>query len=280
MDRVRNRRRSWRSTSASSAARWRGSRRWCSASSSSRGVQQQRGYEFERVDLVALVRETVLAFERSLSRQRLSFLVDAPDPRWSSSARSRRARAGAGQPARQRGQVLGRAERGHRPRRRPTRIPPSSRSPIAASASTTADQARIFEKFYRGGGAAVHRAGVRPRPADRPRAGAGAPRPGRGRERPRRGQHVPRHPAAGRARARAGAGTAAARPGKLPVKRAAQESPAPTRDVLVVEDEPQMRAMLDRQPRVRGLPRDRGGVGRGSAHASSASAPFRCCSWT
>lgn len=39
-------------------------------------LQQKRGYEFEPVDLTALVRETVSAFERSLSSQHFSFTVE------------------------------------------------------------------------------------------------------------------------------------------------------------------------------------------------------------
>ena len=43
-------------------------------------LQQQRGYEFEHIDLLALVRETVSAFESSLSSRDFSFVVEANGP--------------------------------------------------------------------------------------------------------------------------------------------------------------------------------------------------------
>jgi signal transduction histidine kinase len=43
-------------------------------------LQQQRGYEFEPVDLAALVRETVSAFESSLSSRDFSFVVEIGGP--------------------------------------------------------------------------------------------------------------------------------------------------------------------------------------------------------
>ena len=43
-------------------------------------LQQQRGYEFERVNLSALVRESVSAFERSLASEQLTFVVDIEEP--------------------------------------------------------------------------------------------------------------------------------------------------------------------------------------------------------
>jgi two-component system phosphate regulon sensor histidine kinase PhoR len=43
-------------------------------------LQQQRGYEFEPVDLTALVRETVSAFESSLSSRDFSFVVEIGGP--------------------------------------------------------------------------------------------------------------------------------------------------------------------------------------------------------
>ena len=110
--------------------------------------------------------------------------------------RSRGDRTGAGQPARQRREVLGRRAR---------------RSPSASAASASlaiveivdrgvgvaaADQARIFERFYRAP-SALASARVRPGPADRARAGAGPRRPGRRDQRARRRQHVPRVAAAG-----------------------------------------------------------------------------------
>ncbi len=121
-------------------------------------LQQQRGYEFERVDLVALVRETVLAFERSLSRQRLSFLVDAPVSALVISA----------DPAAIEQALVNLLDNAVKysggPSEVVVRVGVHSNTAVIEVSDRgigidKADQARIFEKFYRGGGAAVHREG-------------------------------------------------------------------------------------------------------------------------
>ena len=68
-------------------------------------VQQQRSYEFEQVDLGALVRETVDAFAHGLQPAR-SLPGGAEPPGPVRAGRPGGARAGGGQPARQRRQVL------------------------------------------------------------------------------------------------------------------------------------------------------------------------------
>jgi signal transduction histidine kinase len=121
-------------------------------------LQQQRGYEFERVELTLLVRETVSAFERSLSSQHFSFVVQAQSPapavwadpaaieqtlvnlldnavKYSGSSREIVVRVG----ARSSFAIIEVSDRG--------------------VGIAKADFGRIFEKFYRGSGAAVHREG-------------------------------------------------------------------------------------------------------------------------
>ena len=121
-------------------------------------LQQQRGYEFERVDLTALVRETVSAFERSLSSQHFSFSVDAHAATPAISADPAAIEqalvnlldnavkySGTG------GKIV-------------VRVRPQSGSAAIEVIDHgigigKTDRERIFEKFYRGGGASVHREG-------------------------------------------------------------------------------------------------------------------------
>ena len=116
-------------------------------------LQQQRTYEFEQVDLGALVRETVDAFAHSLSSQHVTFDVrhERPGPfvladpaaleqvvanLLDNAVKYSRRRSG-----------------DHRARARRAAARRSSRSPTAALASPPADQGRIFERFYRAPGA-------------------------------------------------------------------------------------------------------------------------------
>ena len=211
-------------------------------------LQQQRGYEFERSTSCALVRETVSAFESSLSGRQFAFRVEAPRAR-PASGRSRRHRTGARQPARQRGQVLGCEPGGHRPRALESGIGRRSKSSTAASASRKADQRRIFERFYRGSGRVGASRRLRPRPADRAGAGPRARRPRRSGE--RRRARAARSASCSRSRRDAPAtasrrSCASTRAGEeiVVMKRALPEAAGPSREVLVVEDEPQMRALL------------------------------------
>ncbi len=120
-------------------------------------VQQQRSYEFEHVDFGALTRETVDAFAHGLSRHHVTFNVHLDGPGPVRARRPRRAGTGARQPARQRGEVFGSDQGDHGP---PVgRAQPGDRrdcGPRRRRAS--ADQARIFERFYRAPSAA-HRPG-------------------------------------------------------------------------------------------------------------------------
>ena len=121
-------------------------------------LQQQRGYEFERVDLTALVQETVAAFERSLSSQQFSFVVELTGPAPTISA----------DPAAIEQTLVNLLDNA-------VKYSGTNRTIIvrvrAASGAATievadhgigisrADRARIFEKFYRGSGATAHREG-------------------------------------------------------------------------------------------------------------------------
>ena len=112
-------------------------------------VQEQRTYEFERVDLGALVRETIDAFAHGLAGRQVVFDVRSSGRRPVRARRSRGPRAGDRQPARQRHQVLERRTAGDRHRRASSGSGRSSRSSTAASASPPREQQRIFERFYR-----------------------------------------------------------------------------------------------------------------------------------
>ena len=120
-------------------------------------LQQRRGYEFETVDLGALVRETVDAFARSLSGQ-FTFRVEedgrAPQVRADPAAIEQALVNLLDNAVKYSGDVRHVVVRVH----------------VAATNAvievidrgigiTGADQRRIFEKFYRGRGAAVHRDG-------------------------------------------------------------------------------------------------------------------------
>lgn len=124
----------------------------------SRVQQQRRGLELERINLAALVRETVDAFQRSLSGQRFRFRVEEAGPapivdadpaaleqvlvnlldnavKYSDAVRDVTVRIGqSGHDA-----VIEVSDRG-------IGIP-------------RADRDRVFEKFFRGSGASVHRPG-------------------------------------------------------------------------------------------------------------------------
>ena len=121
-------------------------------------LQQPRGYEFEEVDLNALVRETVAAFEHSLSDQQFTFHVDAPavpvmtvvDP-----AAIEQALVNLLDNAVKYSTLV---------RQIDVRVRAAAASAIVEVADRgigvdRADHARIFEKFYRGSGAALHRNG-------------------------------------------------------------------------------------------------------------------------
>ena len=115
-------------------------------------LQQQRGFEFEADRPAPLVRETVSAFESSLSARQFAFPhrgTVAAGPRH---RRSRGHRTGARQPARQRRQVLGR-----RARRSTVRLRSIGTSAVIEVVDEGIgigkdDQRRIFERFYRGAG--------------------------------------------------------------------------------------------------------------------------------
>jgi two-component system, OmpR family, phosphate regulon sensor histidine kinase PhoR len=121
-------------------------------------LQQQRGYEFERVDLTALVRETVSAFERSLSGQQFSFTVETHGPA---------ARILADPAAIEQALVnlLDNAVKYSGTSRKViVRVRSHSGNAVIEVVDhgigiEKADRERIFEKFYRGGGASIHREG-------------------------------------------------------------------------------------------------------------------------
>jgi signal transduction histidine kinase len=121
-------------------------------------LQQQRGYEFERVELTALVRETVSAFEQSLSRQHFAFSLEEHGPVTQIVA----------DPAAIEQvlvNLLDNAVKYSGPGRRITvRVGSTATSAVIEVVDqgigiNKADQARIFEKFYRGSGASMHREG-------------------------------------------------------------------------------------------------------------------------
>ena len=121
-------------------------------------LQQRRGYEFERVDLSALVRETVLAFERSLSSQHLSFSVEARGPASVISA----------DPAAIEQALVNLLDNAVKYSGESKEVIVTVRSQAGSAVIDVtdrgigidkADRDRIFEKFYRGSGASVHREG-------------------------------------------------------------------------------------------------------------------------
>jgi signal transduction histidine kinase len=121
-------------------------------------LQQQRGYEFERVDLTALVRESVSAFERSLSSQQLSFVVDVEGPPPIISADPAAIEQALVN-------LLDNAVKYSGPAKVvEVRVRSQGDSAVIEVADRgigidKADRARIFDKFYRGSGASVHREG-------------------------------------------------------------------------------------------------------------------------
>lgn len=121
-------------------------------------VQQQRGYEFERVDLTALVRETVSAFERSLSIQQFSFAVDVTGPAPMISA----------DPAAIEQALVNLLDNAVKYSGASKLVNVHVRSHAGSAVIEVrdrgigidkADRGRIFEKFYRGSGGSVHREG-------------------------------------------------------------------------------------------------------------------------
>jgi signal transduction histidine kinase len=121
-------------------------------------LQRQRGYEFERVELTLLVRETVSAFERSLSSQHFSFVVQAQGPAPTISA----------DPAAIEQTLVNLLDNAvkYSGSSREVIVRVGTRSGVASIEVSDrgvgiakAELGRIFEKFYRGSGAAVHREG-------------------------------------------------------------------------------------------------------------------------
>ena len=121
-------------------------------------LQQQRGYEFERVDLAALVRETVSAFESSLSSRDFAFVVDVDGPSPVISA----------DPAAIEQALVNLLDNAvkYSGASRHVRVHLRSLAGAAVVEVTDrgigiddVDQERIFEKFYRGRGASSQREG-------------------------------------------------------------------------------------------------------------------------
>ena len=121
-------------------------------------LQQQRGFEFENVNLNSLARETVAAFERSLSDPRVVFEVDEQSP-------SVHILADPAAIEQTLVNLLDNAVK-YSPavKHIVVRLRASSSQAILEVVDrgigiTKADQRRIFEKFYRGPGATLHRNG-------------------------------------------------------------------------------------------------------------------------
>ena len=121
-------------------------------------LQQQRGYEFERVDLTALVHETVTAFERSLSSQQFSFVVDVHGP----------APILLADPAAIEQALVNLLDNALKYSGESKQVRVRVRSQPGLAVFEVADngigidkedRAHIFDKFYRGSGASVHREG-------------------------------------------------------------------------------------------------------------------------
>ena len=121
-------------------------------------LQQQRGYEFEMVDLAALVRETVSAFESGLSSRDFTFVVDVDGASPIVSA----------DPAAIEQALVNLLDNAVKYSGDNRHVSVQLRS-LAGSAVVevtdrgigieAADQERIFEKFYRGHGASLQREG-------------------------------------------------------------------------------------------------------------------------
>jgi signal transduction histidine kinase len=121
-------------------------------------LQQQRGYEFERVNLSSLVRETVSAFEHSLSSQQFSFVVDMQAPAATISA----------DPAAIEQALVNLLDNAIKYSGASREVIVRVRSQIGSAVIEVidhgigierSDRERIFEKFYRGSGASIHRQG-------------------------------------------------------------------------------------------------------------------------
>ena len=121
-------------------------------------LQQQRGYEFEPVDLGALVRETVSAFESSLSSRDFSFVVEIGGPALVVSA----------DPAAIEQALVNLLDNAVKYSGTSRQVIVRLRSlPGSAAIDVVdhgigvddADRDRIFEKFYRGRGASIQREG-------------------------------------------------------------------------------------------------------------------------
>ncbi|MGH9387031.1 MAG: sensor histidine kinase [Vicinamibacterales bacterium] len=121
-------------------------------------LQQQRGYEFEEVDLSSLVRETVAAFEHGLSDQQFVFRVEEQVASLKTVA----------DPAAIEQALVNLLDNAVKYSTTVKHIVVRVRS-VSSSAIIEVidrgigldktDRARIFEKFYRGGGSALHRGG-------------------------------------------------------------------------------------------------------------------------
>ncbi len=121
-------------------------------------LQQRRGYEFERVDLSALVRETVSAFESSLSSQHFSIKVEEQSPAPKISA----------DPAAIEQALVNLLDNAVKYSGAARQVTVRVGSLMGSAVFEVVDRGvgidktdldRIFEKFYRGKGATLHREG-------------------------------------------------------------------------------------------------------------------------
>jgi two-component system phosphate regulon sensor histidine kinase PhoR len=121
-------------------------------------LEQQRGYEFENVDLTALVRETVAAFQSSLSDRQFTFRVEED-------AAELRVRADPAAIEQALVNLLYNAVKYSEDIREITvRVHATGTEAVIEVSDRgigieDTDQRRIFEKFYRGVGATRHRDG-------------------------------------------------------------------------------------------------------------------------
>jgi two-component system OmpR family sensor kinase len=121
-------------------------------------LQQQRAFEFENVDLNSLARETVAAFQQSLSDPRVVFEVDEQSPSVHILA----------DPAAIEQTLVNLLDNAVKystaVKHIVVRVKATSSQAVIEVVDrgigiTRADQRRIFEKFYRGPGATLHRNG-------------------------------------------------------------------------------------------------------------------------